>query len=111
MFTAVNTPHCMRFKTSFIRLLFLQPTSPIGIFTQFCSLKWSWPKSNLNQNFVCILDSTALTPHQVHRCLTHFIIPVSGGLHETNVRIPAKAIALPYRNVCSSLFIVSYNTM
>jgi hypothetical protein len=99
----------MRFKTSFIRLLFLQPTSPRGIFTHFWSLKWPWPKSNPKQNFVGIRDSTALAPHEVHRCLTHFIILVTGGLRETNVHKPAKAIALPYRNVCSPLFIISWN--
>jgi hypothetical protein len=102
MFNAINTRHCMRFKTSFVRLLFLQPTSPRGIFTHIWSLKWPWPKSNLNQNFVCILNTTAQAPHQV--------ILVTGGLRETNARISAKAIALPYWNVCSSLFIVSWNT-
>ena len=65
------------------------------------------PKSNLNQNFVSFLDSTALTPHQIHHCLTFFVIQGKGGLRETNVRIPAKANALPYRNVRSSLFILS----
>jgi len=82
---AINTRHCMRFKTSFIH----------------------WLTSNFNQNFVCILDSTALAPYEVHHCLTYSIILGRGGLRETDVRISAKAIALPYRNVCSSLFIVT----
>jgi hypothetical protein len=87
----------MRFNPSFIRFLFLQPTSLLDA----SSPTFSLPSDH------GILDSTTLAPRHVHRCPTYFIILLTGGLHGTNVGNLAKAISLPYRNVYSSSFIVS----
>ena len=101
MFNAINIRHCMGFKTRFSRLPFFNLLLLKAYSPTFGPSSGHGPRVISTKNFVRILDSTTLAPHQVHRRLTHFIILVTGGLRETNIRITATTISRPYRNVRS----------